>query len=162
MTAQRGVMIRKAKIADVETILSLINSYAKGGEMLPRSREEVYEAIREFTVCEGEDGVVGVVALHVYASDLAEIRSLAVAEACGMQGIGTALTKRCLNESGELGIARVFVLTDKSAFFERLGFKRIDKQHFPQKVWTDCLKCEKYMACNEMALICELNGTCWK
>ena len=71
-------MIRKALIKDVKTIQKIVNQYADQGQMLPRSLNELYENIRDFSVyAEGQE-VVGVCALHISWEGLAEIRSLAV------------------------------------------------------------------------------------
>jgi len=40
---------RKAKMPDVPDIQQMINIYAKEGKMLPRSLNELYENIRDYT-----------------------------------------------------------------------------------------------------------------
>jgi amino-acid N-acetyltransferase len=52
-----------------------------------------------------------------------------------------------------LGIRRVFALTYRPGFFERLGFRTLDKRELPQKIWKDCLRCAKFTCCDEVALI---------
>lgn len=149
-------MLRKAKIQDVKEIQTLINYYAQQGLMLPRSLNELYESIRDFYVWEEEREIAGVCALHVNWEDLAEVRSLAVKEEKGMQGIGVRLARACLDEARDLSISRVFALTYKPGFFEKLGFKKVDKSLLPQKVWRDCLNCIKFPECDEEAVIIEL------
>jgi amino-acid N-acetyltransferase len=85
--------------------------------------------------------------------DLAEIKSLAVAEDSQKQGIGIQLVKACLDEAKELGVATVFCLTYKPAFFEKLGFFQRDKMELPRKVWSECYRCPKFPDCDEVALI---------
>lgn len=150
-------MIRKAGIKDVKQIHSLVNHYAQRGDLLPRSLNDLYECLRDFYVFEAEGHeVVGVCSLHINWADLAEIRSLAVREERGRQGIGTKLVRECLEEAHQLEIARVFTLTYKPTFFERLGFRQIDKDQLPQKVWGDCMKCFKFPECDEIALMLPL------
>jgi len=43
-------MIRKARISDVRSIQALVNSYADQGQMLPRSLNDLYENLRDFSV----------------------------------------------------------------------------------------------------------------
>ena len=74
------MLLRKARITDVEPIHALINYYAGKGLMLARSRSLLYEGIREFTVVEHEGRVVAAGGLHIIWEDLAEIRALAVEE----------------------------------------------------------------------------------
>jgi amino-acid N-acetyltransferase len=149
-------MIRKAKLKDVKEIQQLIKLYSTRGEMLPRSLSELYDNVRDFFVSIQNRRIVGICALHVCWEDLAEIRSLAVEEEVRRKGIGAQLAKACLEESKELGVKRVFALTFQPDFFERLGFKRVDKSVLPHKIWTDCLKCVKFPDCDEIAFVKEL------
>ena len=55
-----------------------------------------------------------------------------------------------------LGVKRVFALTYRTDFFERLGFKIVDKSVLPRRLWTDCLKCVKFPDCDEIAVVLEL------
>jgi amino-acid N-acetyltransferase len=146
-------MIRKAKIADVKAIQSLINQYADSGQMLPRSLNELYEQLRDFHVIEENGSLIGVCALHVSWDGIAEIRSLAVRQDRKQQGIGSELVKHCLSEASELEVERVFVLTYQERFFRKLGFTDVDKKELPHKIWTDCLNCIKFPNCDESALI---------
>lgn len=145
-------MIRKARIADVKIIHKLLLNYAKDGLMLSRSLSELYEGIRDFYVYEDQGEVVGTVCLQICWEDLAEVRSLAVMEGRGLRGIGRQLVEACLDEARELGLKRVFALTYKPGFFEKLGFNLIEKSELPHKIWTDCIKCPKFPECDELAL----------
>ena len=149
-------MIRKAKLRDVQEIQQLIKNYSTRGEMLPRSLSELYDNIRDFYIFVRNRRVVGACALHVCWEDLAEIRSLAVEEKVRGKGMGAKLAKVCLEEAEMLGVKRVFALTYRTDFFERLGFKIVDKSVLPHKIWTDCLKCVKFPDCDEIAVVLEL------
>ena len=149
-------MIRKARLRDVQEIQQLIKRYSTRGEMLPRSLSELYDNIRDIFVSIQNRKVVGICALHVCWEDLAEIRSLAVEEKNRKEGIGAKLVKACLEEAGVLGVKRIFALTYRPDFFERVGFKKVDKSVLPHKIWTDCLKCVKFPDCDEIAVVLEL------
>ena len=56
-------------------------------------------------------------------------------------------------EAKRLGIKKVFALTLATTFFKRLGFKVIDKEKLPMKVWTDCARCTKQDNCDEIAVV---------
>lgn len=150
-------MIRKAKLNDIQEIQRLIKLYAPRGGILPRSLSELYDHLRDFFVFVRNRKVIGICALHICWEDLAEIRSLAVEEEDQKRGIGAKLVKACLEESKSLGVKRVFALTYEPEFFERLGFKRVDKTVLPHKIWTDCLKCVKFPDCDETALVKDLD-----
>jgi amino-acid N-acetyltransferase len=144
--------VRKAKISDAQRIQYLINEYAKQGLMLPRSISSIYESIRDFWVYEENGEILGTCALTIFWNDLAEIRSLAVDPRHTGRGIGTALVKKALEEAKEFGICRVFTLTYQVKFFEKLGFKVIDKNTLPHKIWRDCINCVKFPNCDETAM----------
>ena len=131
----------------------LINYFAGRGEMLARPLSEIYENIRDYFVARQGEQVIACGALHIMWSDLAEIKSLAVAEASQRRGIGGQIVAACLEEAKELGIATVFCLTYKPPFFERAGFTQVDKKELPHKVWTECYRCPKFPDCDEVALI---------
>ncbi len=148
--------LRKARIVDVPQIHGLVNNFAAQGAMLGRSRSELYEGLRDFFVLEREGVVLGCSALHINWEDLAEVRSLAVASEMQGQGLGKTLVNACVDEARSLGIARVFALTYRAAFFEGLGFSKVPKESLPQKVWSDCLKCPQFPNCDEDAVLMEL------
>ncbi len=145
--------IEKARISDVTQMHQLINYFANKGEMLARPLSEIYESIRDYFVIRQDERVIACAALHVMWSDLAEVKSLAVAEGSQKQGIGDQLIEACLKEAKELGIPTVFCLTYKPAFFEKFGFSQLDKMELPRKVWTECYRCPKFPDCDEVALI---------
>ncbi len=146
-------MIRKANVEDVSDIRKLVNFHADKGEMLPRSIGDTCDNIRDFFVYE-EDGVMlGCCALHVTWVDLAEVRSLAVADDAQGKGVGTALLEACLKDAERLSIKKVFALTYKPEFFEKKEFRQIDKSELPHKVWLACVNCVKFPDCDEVAVI---------
>ena len=146
----------KAMVSDVAQMHKLINSFAGKGEMLARSLSEIYENIRDYFVVRQGEQVIACVALHVNWSDLAEVKSLAVADDSQQQGIGAQLVEACLKETKELGIPTAFCLTYKPAFFEKCGFSQVDRAGLPRKIWGECYRCPKFPDCDEVALIYHL------
>jgi amino-acid N-acetyltransferase len=147
------IKVEKARVSDANSMHRMISYFADKGEMLPRALSDIYEGIREYFVVKEGDQVVACVALHVTWVDLAEIRSLAVAEQEQNQRIGSLLIQACLKEAKELDIPKVFCLVRKPAFFEKHGFQLVDKTELPQKVWAECYRCPKFPNCDEVALI---------
>lgn len=150
-------MIRNATMVDVRPIHSLLNTYAKQGLLLGRSISSIYDNLRDFLVCEIDGEVVGVCALHIVWEDLAEIRSLAVAESAQKKGIGRHLVENCLEEAQAYEIKKIFSLTYQDGFFRKLGFYDIDKKDLPHKIWSDCLHCPNFPDCDENALMFDWN-----
>jgi amino-acid N-acetyltransferase len=150
---EKTLAVEKAKISDAPQIHKLANHFAQKGEMLPRALSEIYENVRDFFVIREGDKVVACAALHVYWSDLAEVRGVAVAEEKQNQRLGAKLIEACINEARELGIPQAFCLTYRASFFERQGFKRVDKAELPRKIWSECYRCPKFPDCDEVAMI---------
>ncbi len=152
-------MLRKARVDDVKTIHRMINASSSKGEMLPRSLMDIYNSMRDFFVYTDEDAkeIKGICAMNIIWENLAEIRSLYVEETCRKQGIGRQLVEACISEAITLGLFNVFTLTYKKEFFEKLGFREIDKKLLPEKIWSDCFHCSKYPDyCDEVAMIIKL------
>src|SRR5512137_2652179 len=108
---QKTLAVEKARIGDAPQIHKLANYFAQKGVMLPRALSEIYENIRDFFVIRDGERVVACAALHVYWSDLAELRGVAVAEDMQNQRLGAKLIAACVNEAREVGIPQVFCLT---------------------------------------------------
>ncbi len=121
--------------------------------MLPKSRNNLYQNIRDFTVAEQKGELVGCCALHVLWNDLGEIRSLAVDKVAQKIGVGRQLAIAALEDAITLKLPRVFALTYQGGFFERLGFVEVDKAEMPQKVWGECYDCPKFPNCDEIAMV---------
>lgn len=145
--------IRKAGIKDIKHIQGLINSFAGHDLMLPRSLNELYENLRDFSVLETKNKISGCCALHICWDDLAEIKSLAVDKGQQNKGAGRALVEACIREAAGLGAKKIFVLTYVPDFFQKLGFKRIAHNKLPHKIWAECINCHKFPDCDETALI---------
>jgi amino-acid N-acetyltransferase len=152
------IKLRRARAADVEAVQRLVNSFADRGEMLPRSLNELYENVRDLFVAEAEGEVIGCCALHVTWGDLAEIKCLAVREGHRGKGLGGRLVEACLADAQELALGRVFVLTYIPDYFERFGFRRVEKAELPQKVWSECIRCPKFPDCGEVSLVLGVGG----
>jgi amino-acid N-acetyltransferase len=152
MPAKTTIKIDKARISDVPAMHKLINQFAGNGEMLARPLSELYENIRDFHVARKGRKVVGCAALHLMWSDLAEVKSVAVAGDEQRLGVGNKLIEACLDDARELHIETVFCFTYKPGFFKQVGFKVVDKMTLPHKVWTECLRCPKFPNCDETAM----------
>jgi len=154
-----SMKIRKAVISDVQSIHKILNQYADKDLLLPRSLSELYDHLRDYFVLEDDAQghlIKGVCGLGICWEDLAEIRSLAVTDDQQGKRSGSRLVEVCLKEARALGLKKVFVLTYAPVFFEKLGFKKVEKSVLPHKIWADCLKCPKFPNCDETALMINL------
>jgi amino-acid N-acetyltransferase len=154
-----SLRIRPARAEDVDAMRELIDGYAAQDLMLSRSREFLTQQLRDYVVAEDENGFAGCCALAVLTSDLAELRSLAVQPTSSRRGVGKALVDGCLEQAKRLGLRRVFALTLVPEFFERCGFTLISLGRLPEKSAAECPVCPKRFACDEQAMLINLDGT---
>ena len=138
----------------INLMASRTDSDYKHGHMLPRSLTELFEHVRDYTVLvNDEEKVLGCCALQSTWDGLAELKALAVSDDVQGQGRGRELVEAALSEAENLGIECVFTLTNKMAFFEKMNFVPIDMRELPQRVWSECTSCPKFMvACDEVAM----------
>jgi amino-acid N-acetyltransferase len=152
-------MIRKAQIQEVPEIWRMLHDFADQ-DVLPRSMGDLYTQVREYFVYREDHGpVIGVAALHIFWEDVGEIRSVAVLTDFQKAGIGTRLVKQCIAEAAAIGLKRVFALTTRPGFFERLGFQKVPTCDLPNHIWSECINCLKYPdKCNEIPMLLDLTA----
>ena len=135
-----SIKVRAARTSDVDAILAIRQPLEGSAVLLGHEKVSFYEAVPEFLVAGDEAGaVIGAGALHVMWEDLAEVRSMVVAEKVRGQGVGSAVLEALVQKARELGIKRVFCLTFETAFFGKFGFEEIsdvpvDEATFEQMV----------------------------
>ena len=145
--------VSKAGMRDIPLILDLINDYAARGVMLPRTEFEMSEAIRDFIVVKTGDELLGCGALHFYTPTLGEIRSLAVYEKVKTKGVGRILVESLVREAEHYELDAVFAFTYVVDFFNKVGFHAVERGVLPLKAWKDCVRCPKFQACDEVAVL---------
>ena len=90
---------------------------------------------------------------------VAEVKALGVNPDYQGQGLGRKLVDACTKDARTLGVTRVFALTMKDGFFSKIGFVRVEKNHLPHKVWTECVRCPYFPdTCVEIAMVKDLGG----
>jgi amino-acid N-acetyltransferase len=138
----RDVEVRRARTSDVRAIRALVDTYTADRRLLSKATVTLYEHVQEFWVAvEADTGrVVGCGALHVMWEDLAEVRTVAVDEACRGHKIGHRIVGELLHAARELGVRRVFVLTFETAFFGSFGFRPIDGTPVTHEVYEELLR----------------------
>jgi amino-acid N-acetyltransferase len=151
--SSRGIEVRKASMQDIPALLDLINGYAAKGIMLARTEFEMSENMRDFMVAYAGNQLVGCGALHFYSPTMGEVRSLAVAESHKTHGIGRMIVDSLVYEAKLYGLDAVFAFTYVPGFFGRVGFYEVERGELPLKAWKDCLRCPKFQACDEIAVL---------
>ncbi|MDR1037094.1 MAG: N-acetyltransferase [Deltaproteobacteria bacterium] len=152
--------VRKARATDVGQVYALLKRLSAEGLLLPRSYSSLYEMLQTIYVAESREQeglIVGAGALQVSWEDLAEVRSLCVAEDFRGLGVGRAITAAVEADARELAIRKMFALTYVPEFFFRQGYRQVSLESLPQKVWAVCFSCVHYPDCREIAVVKELD-----
>lgn len=152
-TARSAPVIRAARRDDVDAIAALLAGYARMGNVLPRPKSDIVRNMDLFRVAESGSTLTGCGALEIFTPDLAEIRSLVVAESEKGAGTGRLLVERLTADAKERGHRRLMALTYVPGFFHRLGFETVSRDTFPEKVWGICVTCYKSHRCDEVAVL---------
>ncbi len=151
--------IRKAVLADSESIQKLVKQNAQEGKMLHRSLQYIYEHIRDYYVAPNQDGdIIGACAFTISQKDLAEVKSLTVDKKFQKLGIASKLISAGLEDLQKLGIIKAFCLTYVPDFFAKLGFSIVTKESLPHKIWTECINCPQFPDCDEIAMVKDLSN----
>ncbi|WP_435924849.1 N-acetyltransferase [Paenibacillus sp. DYY-L-2] len=150
---QAVAVCRQATLEDVEPLFLLIDNYARQGIMLPRSRAVLERQISDFVVAEMDGQIVGCGSLCKLGEELVEIRSLGIADGYKGRGLGSMLVESLVEQARKQSLPKVMALTYEVSFFLKNGFSIVDKEIFPEKVWTDCVNCAKQHCCDEIAVL---------
>lgn len=151
--AKSTTVVRPAQPGDVDAISRLLAEYARMGNVLPRAKSEIVRNIDLFRVAETDSLITGCGALEIFTPELAEIRSLVVAEIFKGTGAGRLLVERLIRDAAERGHRRLMALTYVPGFFHRMGFHTVSRDEFPEKVWGICVTCYKFHRCDEIAVL---------
>jgi amino-acid N-acetyltransferase len=139
----------------IDEISKLIEEYANKKILLPKSIDKIRKEINDTLVCIVDSKLVGVVNSVDYGNSLYEIRGLVVKDSFQDQGIGKQLVQGLMQklkkEHSEEKLT-LFALTYVPGFFEVLGFRRVDKENYPKKIFDDCESCAKKNDCLEIAM----------
>ena len=147
------IITRKALDSDADIILELLDTYSDQGLLLSLSLQDILSRINTFAVSESDGKVIGCASLKDFENNLFEVRSLAVNSQYTGRQIGSKLVNFLLEESQIPEGSRIFALTYRASFFQRLGFELVSKDQFPEKIWHDCEKCQKKDHCDEQAVL---------
>jgi amino-acid N-acetyltransferase len=147
--AQR-LQIRPARATEADSIARLNNHFADQHIMLRRTPEMIALAIDDYLVAVDERGrIMACGCLKTYSPSVAEVAAIAVSPDAQGLGLGRRIVTAVENLARKRGIPEVFALTLEPQFFEALGYVRVDRARYPEKIRRDCIGCARRFACNE-------------
>lgn len=148
--------VRAALETDIPAIQALLRHYANMGELLPRTKTDILTNLEHFRVVEQAGQVVACGSLEHFTPELAEVRSLMVKEEFKSAGLGKIIVRDIIQTAKRRKVKRLMALTYVPEFFHKLGFKTVNKEIFPEKIWGICVNCYKFHNCDEIAVLLEL------
>ena len=145
------LLVRRARPRDAAAISELNNRFADEGQMLRRTPEMISLAIDDYIVVERASGeLLACGALKEYSPSVAEVAAIAVSKDAHGKGLGRAIVNAVEELARKRGIYDVFALTLQPEFFAAIGYQRVDRARYPEKIRRDCLTCARRFACNEI------------
>ncbi len=151
------ITIRTAKESDIDGILGIVNGYAAQNLMLFRNAEQIKRALPGFIVAASGGKVVGCGSNVPLTSRLVELRSLAVAPEARGTGLGKRLVEMLVVKARDAGYDQICALTLSEGFFNKCGFTTVDRWTITPKIWQECIYCQKFDACDEIAVLLNLH-----
>ena len=145
------LLVRRARPQDAAAISRLNNVFANEGQMLRRTPEMVALAIDDYVVVQGTSGeLLACGALKEYSPSVAEVAAVAVSRSAHGMGLGRAIVGAVEGLARKRGVYDVFALTLQPEFFAAIGYLRVDRARYPEKIRRDCVGCARRFACNEI------------
>ena len=145
------LLVRRARPSDAAAISELNNGFADEGQMLRRTPEMILLSIDDYVVVQRTNGeLVACGALKEYSPSVAEVAAIAVSKSAHGKGLGRAIVTAVEDLARKRGIYDVFALTLQPEFFAAIGYQRVDRARYPEKIRRDCLSCARRFACNEI------------
>ena len=135
-----AIEIRAARTSDVKGIRKLIDLYAPQRRILSKETVTLYESVQEFVVAVDGEKLVGCGAMHVLWEDVAEVRTVAVAEELRGKGVGHQILLKLIERAEAVGVKKIFCLTFETDFFGRHGFKEIEGAPVEPEVYQQLLR----------------------
>ena len=146
-----NAVIRKARPEDARAIADLIAGFADESLMLRRTPEHIELSIDDYVVGVDVRGhILACGALKEYSPSVAEVAAIAVSREAHGNGLGRAVVAAVEALACKRGIYDVFALTLQPAFFAAIGYERVDRARYPEKIRRDCLGCIRRFACAEI------------
>lgn len=146
----KRLQIRPARASEADAIARLNNFFADQHLMLRRTPEMISLTIDDYLVAVDDRGrILACGCLKTYSPSVAEVAAIAVSSEAQGLGLGRRIVTAVENLARKRGIPEVFALTLEPQFFEALGYLRVDRARYPEKIRRDCIGCARRFACNE-------------
>jgi N-acetylglutamate synthase-like GNAT family acetyltransferase len=139
-TREGYVAVRNLGIDDFDAAADLIERGVAEGYLAPRTPEQIERVLESaFGAFIGGNHLAGLGTLLTYSDDhAAEIASIYTLTRFLGEGVGSHLIRFAAEQASEQGCRFVFACTTSprvEAFFERNGFRKVDRGEVPETKW---------------------------
>jgi amino-acid N-acetyltransferase len=139
-TREGYVAVRGLGLDDFDAAADLIERGMVEGYLAPRTPEQIERVLESaFGAFVGGNHLAGLGTLLTYSdAQAAEIASLYTLTRFVGEGVGSHLVRFAAERAGEQGCRFVFACTTSprvTAFFERNGFRKVDRGEVPETKW---------------------------
>ena len=84
-----------------------------------------------------------------------------MSESAITHGVGRKLVQSLVIEARNYELDAIFAFTYVVEFFNKVGFEVVERGALPLKAWKDCVRCPKFQACDEIAVLRILRPDHW-
>lgn len=128
--------IRRARVSDIPTLLSMMQQSMDDAALVPRTREQIQVKIKDFAVLEVDGNPIGCVAVHSYDEEgakVAELACLFVRRSHKNRGHGQRLVSYAEDVARQRGCSVLVALSTQAFRFfeEKMGFLVTDPSSLP-------------------------------
>lgn len=126
--------IREAEHTHIPDILRITEELVQKGILIPRSFEDIENALDDYVVYEVDNTLHGCGALKEYSGKSAEIYSIAVDSSYSSMGVGKKIISYLINRAIQKGCETLFLLTTQTTdwFIDR-GFREGSVEDLPKE-----------------------------
>jgi amino-acid N-acetyltransferase len=135
VTSEAYEDMRAARLEDIGPLSALLRPLEDEGILVRRSRERLEMEVDRFIVVERDGMIIGCAALEPFPQEeMGELYCVAILARYRESGRGEALLDFMEARARSLGLARIFVLTTRSAhFFQERGFAPASVRALPPR-----------------------------
>jgi amino-acid N-acetyltransferase len=149
--------ITRANDTQASALHALIMANLEEGRLLPRTIEEITVHADRFTIAVRGRKIVGCAELAPLSPQVAEVRSLSVDAKERGNGVGAMLVDDLRQRAHDEGFDKLSAFTHAPGYFSRMGFSIVPHVWIPEKVFTDCAKCQHFRRCGQYAMVTALD-----
>ena len=152
------ITLRTAESSEAKKLHALIQANLEEGHLLPRTLGELTVRAHRFVVAVRAKKIVGCAELAPLSPHVAEVRSLAVDASARGGHVGVAIVDELRRRARRESIEKLCAFTHVPGYFTHMGFSIVPHTWLPEKIFTDCVKCELFKKCGQYAMVVPLDS----